>query len=167
MAKAKSPAATVKRQDTRYRDNPEYRERLKRDARRRYRARVKVVTGDCKQNLSVLSTFGIPRALVGSDGTEVVTFTQTEASLAMGYKGTDLVRRWVANGQLPEMTKKALQKGKGRGGNDRYREVRVYTLQQLTAIMQVLATHQKFYCYYRAEHTDTREAIYSAFSQIN
>jgi hypothetical protein len=154
--------AAVKRRAARLRSDPEYREAHRKQAREHFRARHGVDPStfrDCRSNLEELETFGEVREV---EGEPHVTFTVPELAKVLGDYNPQIMRRWIAKGQLPEPALEiaALNTAKKRV------QVEVYLEDEVRAMVEVLGEHQAETAYYRASHTQTITRLHEAVQTV-
>lgn len=161
---AKANARLNMRRRERYVGDPEYRAAVTARNTAAYRERTGAELIPCRDNLAILADFGKEREL--EQGGTVLTFTATEVADVLKVSKADVVRRWIADGRLPDMSVSAIDYVPARN-TVRKAVVKVYTLAQMKAIAEVMADHRDNHAYYRANHTETKALIFARFSATN
>ncbi|WEV89383.1 hypothetical protein H10PHJ05_82 [Aeromonas phage HJ05] len=161
---AKANARLNMRRRERYGGDPEYRAAVTARNTAAYRERTGAALVPCRDHLAIIEGFGKEREL--EQGGTALTFTATEVADVLKVSKADVVRRWIADGRLPDMPVSAIDYVPARN-TVRKAVVKVYMLAQMKAIAEVMADHRDNHAYYRANHTETKELIFAKFSSAH
>lgn len=135
-----------KERRARYASDEEYRESTKSRSRQGYRAKY---GRQAKEPRDVLTPVSTLVTVTGKKRIGVVT-TQAMAQALRIKPKTYL--RWIAERQVPAPTHKISSAGR-----------RAYTTAEAAAIIDVLAAHFQEFDYYRVDHVETRDRVFTRF----
>ena len=148
----------------RYKDDPEYRNKIREQVRDTYRRQrmeqgLPVRTSDCRENIGDLDMIGEERMVVLKSGEEVDMLTFTVAELAKALERSQQVMyRWFTADQFPRPVVQAMVPTN--------HQQPVYSFEEAKALLNVFGEHQEESQYYRKVHTATRDKLYAAVALI-
>lgn len=156
--KAKWAADRNTRRAAAYQTDPSYRESVVARSRQQYRKKHDVDGVDCRTNLNRLGNIGTIREIeLGGGRVSATTFDVKELAEALGGYNANLMYRWQRNGQLPLAVVNVA---------DTNGLKKVYVLEEVTAIINVLGSHQTQVRNYRRDHSTTVDAIFVAVESV-
>lgn len=168
--KAKWNAARDARRRIRYHGDDEYQAKqqaLSRDYFRQRHGMDSAAFTDCRRNYDQLHTIGKVREARFEDEHEpYLTFTVPEAAKAFGDYNPRIMHRWIAKGMLPAPLLEVSEVTGSFGRADGTSILKVYTEEEIKAVIEVLGAHQSAMRYYRASHTNTVQEINDAVAKV-
>lgn len=148
------------RRRERYENDPEYRKKAIMRARKTYREKHGVEMKDCSSNLDNLGQIGTIRPVVlGKKTVDRLSFNVAEMGEVLGRSAVSLYH-WFSNDQFP---KPVFETGFTGGGN---LNCKVYTEQEVIALVEVYSEHQSRKAYFRKTDTDTINRLHSAVKKL-
>lgn len=147
-----------------YAKNPEYRAKAVQRSRQGYREANGGILRhiNCAPNIKTAASFGTHREYgpvsignrPGHKGyVSGISFSMEELGKVLGGYNVQNIHRWYRNGQLPRPTMTSAN-------------VSVYSLDEVLAIMPILAQHQAERAYFLKRHTDTVQKIADAIRAV-
>lgn len=152
----KKPSRNKIRRD-KYKDDPDYRDGQIARSRKSYRSGHNVTMKTCEKTLDFVDELAKFERVLYSDGTAEMlpVFTIPQAAEALQQLYTT-VWRWVKKNQLPAPVLALANR----------RDCGVYHLEEVRVFVEIMAEHQKNVRYYRADHAETRAALFSRVKEV-
>jgi hypothetical protein len=117
-------------------------------------AGVPVRNDDCRERISQLAKIACTRSVdLGETWVRMPCLTIEELGRAIG-RNTQVLYRWINADMFPGPALPAL--------NEHNRTQVVYSVGEVTALLEVFGAHQERSQYYKEKHTETRRALFDA-----
>lgn len=152
--------ASNKKRKERYKNDPEYRQKILDESRQRYReTHLKSEGRDCRENIEAIESIGDYRIIEGSLGEvdEHLCLTIPEIAEALGGYAPQVVYRWIGDGRFPD----AIYKGRN-VETGTFLDQKVYHVQEVVGMLEVFGKHQETHMYFKKTHEDTIQALNNA-----
>lgn len=148
----------------RYQDDPAYREQVKAQVRESFRKQreslgISVRDEDCRENIGLLPEIARVRETSLPNGERLNLMTLTAEEMAeLLNRNLQVFYRWQNADMFPKPAFFCI--------GHRGRKQGVFLEDEALAILEVYGAHQETSQYYKAHHTETRDALFAAVAAV-